>query len=112
MSKHTTTAPEQVPDPRARATLDALVRSKGLGRFAYFFVTGEGTFFPNGIEEASGSVIDDQGRVFDFWTAWDAQRGEVAFETWEQVEPSPRWLESAEYRRARERVGLRVQEND
>ena len=106
MTEHRTAAAEKVPDPRARAILDALVRSKGLERYAYFFVTGEGHFFPNGVEESSGSVIDDHGRVFDFWTAWDARRERPTFRFWRQVDPEPHWERSAEYRRARQAVGL------
>ena len=61
---------------------------------------------PNGVEEASGQVVDEQGRVFAFWLGWDARRKTPAFTEWEEVEPEPAWLESAEYRHARERVGL------
>ncbi len=95
-----------VPDPRARAILDDLVRGKGLRRFAYFGVTGEGRFWPDGTEESSGNVIDQQGHVFFFWTAWDAAQGVPTFRIWREQQPSPRWSRSLEYRRARQVVGL------
>ncbi len=99
------TAVQTVPDPRGRASLDALIRAKGLKRWAYFFTTGEGTFFPDGSEECSGNVVDEQGRVFFFWTAWDAERGIPKLRIWEREDPEPRWAESAEYHRARAAVG-------
>lgn len=43
--------------------LDALVRARGLQQFAYFLVTGEGSFLPNGVEVTSGHVLDATGRV-------------------------------------------------
>jgi hypothetical protein len=91
---------------RQRAALDALVRARGLNRFAFFGTSGEGRSFPDGQEETSGSVFDDRGRVFDFWTAWDEARGEATFRTWREVEPTPRLAASASYRRARTAVGL------
>jgi hypothetical protein len=99
-------AVKTVPDPRARAVLDTLIRAKGLKRWAYFFTTGEGCFFPDGTEECSGNVIDEYGRVFFFWTDWDAEHNTPMMRIWEQEEPESRWAASAEYRRARRAVGL------
>ena len=95
-----------VPDPAARAMLDTLVRERGLEDWAYFFVTGEGRVFPNGVEESSGNVIAPDGRVYAFWTDWDVERKSPTFRIWEEQPPDTRWLTSSEYRRARERVGL------
>jgi hypothetical protein len=86
--------------------LEQLVRDRRLGRHAFFFVTGEGEFMPNGIEDASGHVIGEDGRVYAFWLGWDDQRQAPAFTEWEEVEPEPAWSESREYRQARERAGL------
>jgi len=61
---------------------------------------------PNGVEDASGHVIDKHGRVYAFWLGWDDLQQAPAFTMWEEVEPEPGWLENAEYRQARERVGL------
>ena len=98
--------PESVPDPAARVTLDALVRARGLDRFAYFHVTGEGEMFPGGMESASGKVLAADGRVYRFWTAWDTEHGEPAFRIWKPMSPEPRWETSGEYRRARQALGL------
>ncbi len=87
-------------------TLRQLIRARGIERYGLFFGTGEGSFFPNGTEESSGYAIDDRGRVFFWWTGWDAERGAVTLETWEEVEPDSAWDQSAEYRRARQAVGL------
>ena len=97
---------DTVPDPSARATLDALVRGRGLDRFAYFHVTGEGETFQNGMETTSGKVMDASGRVYRFWTAWDAERSTPTFRLWEPVESEPRWERSAADKRARAAVGL------
>ncbi len=86
--------------------LEHLAKELELGRHAFFFVTGEGDFMPNGVEEASGHLIDEHGRVFAFWLGWDDRQRRPAFTEWEEVEPEPAWAESTEYRRARECVGL------
>src|SRR3712207_3336157 len=78
----------------------------GLGRYALFFVTGEGEIMPSGVKDASGHVIDEQGRVLAFWLGWDGRQQKPVLTEWEEVEPEPHWLESAEYRQARKRVGL------
>ncbi|HZO31628.1 MAG TPA: hypothetical protein VFH48_37180 [Chloroflexota bacterium] len=44
--------------------------------------------------------------MYAFWLGWDDRRQAPAFTEWEEVEPEPTWLESTEYRQARERVGL------
>jgi hypothetical protein len=106
MIDRSSTSADTVPDPSARTILDDLVRGKGLQHYAYFFVSGEGTFWPDGTEESSGNVIDRTGRVFFFWTTWDYDRGEPAFRIWEEEQSEERWLRSGEYRRARKAVGL------
>jgi hypothetical protein len=99
---------ERLPDEyeRQMTTLARLVAARGVGRYASFWEVGEGTFLPDGTEDLSGYVVDEHGRVFFFWTAWDAERDEPAFETWRQVEPEPHWADSEEYREARAVVGL------
>ena len=86
------------------AELDALIRSKARGRFAYFDTTVEGRVYPNGMDETSGSIVDESGRVFEFWTAWDDQRGVPGLKFWREVNPAEET--SVEYRRAREELGL------
>lgn len=92
--------------PLQDATLDALIRAKGLERYAYFFTTVEGLELPDDLEEYSGHVIDEQGRVFRFWMGLDSEKGTVALIDWEEEPPQERWMRSGEYRRARQRVGL------
>jgi hypothetical protein len=89
-------------------TLHRLIAEQGLGRHALFFVTGEGEEFPGGIEESSGFVLDEQGRVFSFWLGWDRRNARPRLTEWEQAEPEPDWIDEPEYRRAREQVGLPV----
>jgi hypothetical protein len=86
--------------------LEQLAQGRQLGRHAFFFVTGEGGVMPNGVEDASGHVIAEDGRVYAFWLGWDERREAPAFTEWEEVEPEPAWVESAEYRRARARAGV------
>ena len=86
--------------------LDALVVERLAKPFALFFVTPEGEDFPDGTMSESGFAIDHDGRIFAFWTTWDAERGGPMLETWEQVEAEQLWLDDAEYRHAREAVGL------
>lgn len=91
-------------------TLPDLIRQRepGLDRYAFFFLTGEGQPLPSGGEETSGFLIDDRGRVFSFWLGWDPLQGQPALTEWRQVQPQVRWKRSAEYRRARQQVGLPV----
>jgi hypothetical protein len=91
---------------RHLAKVERRISECGIGRHVVFFEVGEGTLLPDGTEDMSGCVIDAQGRVFSFWTGWDAQRGAVTFDRWEQPELNPRWTTSSEYRQAREAVGL------
>jgi hypothetical protein len=92
-------------EPHPTTSLDRLVRERGLHRYAFFFVTGEGDYLPNGEEEKSGHVLDDQGRIHSFWTGWDPSLKRVIFSEWEQVDAEPAWHDSDEYRRARAQVG-------
>jgi hypothetical protein len=80
--------------------LEQLVQAQNVGRHAYFFVSGEGIEMPNGAEEESGYVLDEQGHIFSFWLGWDARRGKPVLETWERVEMEPHWLDEPEYRQA------------
>lgn len=88
------------------AILDALVRARGLRRFAYFLVTGEGSFLPNGIEVTSGHVLDASGQVYRFWTSWDTEQDQASFKIWRPAASNPRWERNREYQRARTAVGL------
>jgi len=85
--------------------LDALVRARGLRRFAYFLVTGEGSFLPNGVEVTSGHVLDATGQVFRFWTTRDTERDQANFKIWRPA-ANPRWERMGECQRARAAVGL------
>jgi hypothetical protein len=98
--------PRPHPTDDEAAILDRLVHARRIGRHAFFFVTGEGDLMPNGVEEASGHVIDERGRVYAFWLGWDDRKRAPAFTEWEEVTPEDAWCQSAEYRTARERIGL------
>jgi len=103
--------PQFAPDryERAVAAIHALLDDIGIGRRALFHEVGEGVAFPDGSESMSGHVIDELGRVFIFWTDWDAARGRPVFTTWEQIEPEPALNASREYQEARALVGLPIQ---
>ena len=92
--------------PAAIDILEQLVQARDVGRHAYFFTSGEGIEMPNGVEEESGYLLDEHGRVFSFWLGWDTDRNEPVLETWERVEIEPRWHNEAEYQRARLALGL------
>jgi len=93
-------------DERSLAAVAELLAERGIGRHGIFSDVGEGEMFPDGTESMSGHVIDADGRVFFFWTDWDAERGRPTFETWEPVTPSDDWLDSEEYRAARATAGF------
>jgi hypothetical protein len=98
--------PDVHPIDDEAAILDHLVEARRIGRHAFFFVTGEGEIMPNGVEEASGHVISERGRIYAFWLGWDDRQQAPSFTEWEEVAPEASWSDSAEYRQARERVGL------
>ena len=100
------THPNARPATREAQVLDRLLATRGIGRYGLFFTSGEGDFFPNGVEETSGFVIDGQGQVHSFWTGWDADRQDVTFTEWQCVEPEPDWLSDDEYLHARRQAGL------
>jgi hypothetical protein len=91
---------------RALAAIHALIAEHKIGRYALFHEVGEGQRFPDGSEEMSGGVVDEQGRVYTFWTGWDDEHGRATFTTWERIEPEPALAKSREYRDARAMVGL------
>jgi hypothetical protein len=102
---------------RQSRLLHELVEEHGLApeHYALFFVTGEGQYLPRTeeagepVEEASGYVLDEQGRVYFFWLGWDATRERPAMVEWRQEPPEPEWFLDEEYRRARRQMGLPVQ---
>jgi len=94
------------PDAAYAQMLRRLVESKGLTRYAFFFVAEEGRKLPNGLEETSGHVVDAKGRVFFFWTGWDTERAVPTLRRWDEVEPEPDWIEEDDYREALDAVGL------
>jgi hypothetical protein len=100
--------PRYAPDRDARsiAAVEAFLDDLGIGRRVLFDDVGEGTIFPDGTESMSGHVVDELGRVFFFWTDWDAARRRPVFTTWRQIEPSPSLTASKEYQRARAALGL------
>lgn len=96
-------------DDLTRTLRDRLIRERIAPsvRYAFFFTSGDGRLLPGtAVEESSGYVLDDAGRVHYFQFGWDAAAGVPALTQWETEEPSPSWERDAEYRRARERVGL------
>ena len=102
----TARTPAEDRDERSLAAVSALLAERGIGRHAIFWDVGEGEEFPDGTESMSGNVIDAEGRVYFFWTDWDAERNGPAFGIWRREEPEEHWLESKEYRGARAAVGL------
>jgi hypothetical protein len=92
---------------READTLRRLLRDQGVRRYGLFFVTGAGTTLPAGSEDASGSVVDEHGRVVSFSTGWDVERAGVTFTRWDEVTPEPEWAEDdEEYQAARREAGL------
>src|SRR5687767_8822641 len=79
-------------DPvRMRAILDALIRAKGVDRYALFLTTREGIELPGDLEEASGYLVAPDGRHFFFWMGADSNTGLPALVEWRAVEPRSHW---------------------
>ena len=92
-----------------RILLDELIRARiqPASRYAFFSTSGEGRYLPGTkVEESSGYVIDELGRVHFFWFGWDSDRAEPGLTRWRPETPAPDWDDDSEYREARARVGL------
>ena len=76
-------------------------------RYGLFLTTGEGKEMPNGEEEASGYVVDSEGRTYRYWLGWDRSRHEPAFTRWDQTQPKTDWLDDGEYLQALKDAGCR-----
>lgn len=92
--------------PYISKRLRRLIEAEGLKRFALCLVAGEGKELPNGEEDASGYVVNEDGRVFSFWIGWDEAAGTETFDIWTEEQPGPDWFEHEEFREARAAVGL------
>ena len=103
-----TPEPRYAPDrfERAVAAIHALIGERGVGQHALFGEVNEGALFPDGTEAMSGHVIDEQGRVYAFWTDWDSERQDPMFVTWREVSPEKCLVADREYLQARRAVGL------
>ena len=94
-------------DPETqRAAIRAAIAARGLSRFALFDTTIEGRIYPNGVEEKSGCVLNEDGRVWSFWTDWDDVRQQVTIKYWDEEPITPRLAHGREYARARRELGL------
>jgi hypothetical protein len=99
--------------PRQDEILHSLIQKKGLtpGHYAVFFAVGDGKALPSDqpgeqFEAGTGYVLNTTGDVYFYRFDWNDTAHTVALTEWTLVEPQAHWRRSAEYRRARERVGL------
>src|SRR3712207_8089593 len=84
-----------------RAELERAIEERGLRRFAILETVGEGRFYPNGMEERSGDVMDQAGRVWLFWTGWDPIRERIVIQDWVEADVVPALKQTKSYARAR-----------
>jgi hypothetical protein len=89
-----------------RAALRSAVEGLGLKRFAFFGTSIEGKIYPDGIEERSGFVLNEDGRIWGFWTGWDDDRQQVVIDEWWEEPVTPLLTSGREYERARRELGL------
>lgn len=106
MNEATAPSPTRAPAAEQRSALRAALIAHGLHRFAVFGTSVEGRIYPNGIEERSGSVLNEDGRIWFFWTGWDEERQAVFIDEWIEEEPTPRLTSGREYEQARRQLGL------
>jgi len=96
---------------RQRAIIAERIQELGLSqRYELFFVTGEGRYLPapgwEDVEETSGFVLFESGRVFFFWLGWDPAREGPGLTEWEEETPEDHWKEAPEYQKACAKLGL------
>ena len=93
---------------RERQLIARLLAGRGIDRHALFLTEREGLGLPDGLEAVSGFVLDDRGRVYGFWLAWDDRSAEYTLEPFYRVEtPERAFANDEEYRAARAALGLR-----
>ena len=105
MTDTTPFTPRAAPEIQ-RCALREAIGARGLKRFAFFGTCGEGRIYPNGVEEASGYVLNGDGRVWSFWTGWDDAGQHVVIDEWTEESITPLLASGHEYERARRELGL------
>jgi hypothetical protein len=96
------------PGASIRAALERAVAERQPLRFAIVETVGEGRFYPNGMEERSGDVLTEDGRVWLFWTGWDSERGRVVIREWVEEDDPGALVRTPAFARARRALGLDV----
>ena len=89
--------------------LDPLVRARiaPASRYAVFFGSSEGHRIPGTqVEEVSGCLVDETGRLFDFWLGWDPVAQTPTLTRWRETTADPAWADEPEYQDALAAVGL------
>ena len=99
-------AENEARDFRSLAAASNLIAERLAGRFIILDDVGEGRIFPDNTEEISGSVLDEHGALWTFWTKWDDAANRLTLGIWRREQDDPRRHRSDEYRRARALVGL------
>ncbi len=93
---------------RERRLIARLLAARGIDRHALFLTQREGLDLPDGLEAVSGFALDDRGRVYGFWLAWDDRSADYTLEPFYRVErPERAFAEDEEYRAARAKLGQR-----
>lgn len=84
-----------------------LAEDLGTSEFRVFFCTGEGMFFPDGCEEATGFVITRAQRCCFWATDWDEKAQRQVLINCGEVGIVPGWWQVPESRQALEWAGLK-----
>jgi len=106
MSDTTTNLPPRASHHVQRSALREAIAAWGVGRFALFGASEEGLIYPNGVDEVSGLVLNEQGRLWSFWTGWGDERQAVRIDSWDEGPITPVLTSGHEYQRARHELGL------
>jgi hypothetical protein len=106
MTDMTTDSFSDVDPGTYRTDLRAAIMDRGLKRFALFGTSGEGKFNPDGTEETSGFVLNEDGQVWGFWTGWDRREQRLVIDDWWAEPLTPLLTSGRECARARQQLGL------
>jgi hypothetical protein len=93
-------------DFRSLAAASRLIAKRLSGRFIILDDIGHGTIFPDDTEEVSGTVLDERGELYTYWTGWDTRAGRLTLWIWRREEIDERVRQWGTYRRARALLGL------
>ncbi len=65
---------KRMPNRSLVEVISGLLREKGILRYEELDGSSEGDVLPGNVDEVSGAILVDDGRVFCYWLGWDPDK--------------------------------------